>query len=47
VYEARKIEEAVAWARRYREAVAAGTASLDDLPAWAQAYRQALESVRP
>jgi hypothetical protein len=45
--EARKIEEAVAWARRYREAVAAGTASLDDLPAWAQAYRQALESVRP
>jgi hypothetical protein len=45
--EARKIEEAVAWARQYSRAVAAGTATLDDLPSWAQAYRELLEGLRP
>ena len=32
----------MAWTRRYRDAVAAGTATLDDLPEWAQAYRKVL-----
>lgn len=45
--EAHKIEEAVAWASRYRQAVVAGTATLDDLPSWAHAYLQELEKLRP
>jgi hypothetical protein len=44
--EAHKIEEAVAWARQYSRAVAAGTATLDDVPSWAQAYRELLEGLR-
>jgi hypothetical protein len=47
IQEARKIEEAVAWARQYSRAVAGGTAALDDLPEWAQAYRELLQGLRP
>jgi hypothetical protein len=45
--EARKIEEAVAWARQYSRAVAAGAGALDDLPEWAQAYRELLKDLLP
>jgi hypothetical protein len=45
--EAHKIEEAAAWASRYRRAVAAGTSTLDDLPSWAQAYRETLADLLP
>jgi hypothetical protein len=45
--ETHKIEQAVAWASQYRRAVAAGPATLDDLPSWAQAYRELLEGLRP
>lgn len=45
--EAHKIEEAVAWARQYSRAVAAGTGTLDELPQWAQAYRELLNDLIP